>query len=59
MSKKSFTLLLPDNPVYDYYDGRRKYRAVVIPVYKDNGENLCDTLIRLICNDNGNDHKTT
>jgi len=58
MSNKSLTLHVSDNLTYDYCVGKRKYRGIVIPVYKDNGENLCDILTRLVCGKDDSDHNT-
>ena len=54
MSKDKLTLHVSDNPVYIV--GKRK--AIVMPVYKSNGENICAILLKLMCRDDANKIKT-
>ena len=37
------------NESYVYTIGKRQ--AIVTPIYKENGENFCDILLRLMCID--------
>ena len=45
MSKENLSLFVSENPEYTF--GKRK--AIVTPIYKKDGENICEILLKLMC----------